>query len=85
MSTFKSFEPKKFTKSIRYNQELRYKYHLNNKQIKFNSELCENCGYPQGEHFFIILSYCPSKVQILDNSIYNIKYLKPVKHNETTN
>lgn len=71
MTHFKSFDPKKYTKSIKYNQELRYEIKLLNKDIKNKSELCSNCGYPLGEHLRLYRTCTTVGIP---------KYLKPVKH-----
>ncbi len=70
MNKFKSFESKKYSKSVKYNKCLTIG--LSGSTKKMLKKLCINCGYPFGEHF-VDSNKCPIKKEVK-------KYLKPVKH-----
>ena len=67
---FKSFTPKKYSRSKRYRQWLVSK----NISIRKCLELCANCGYPWGQHHGSMT--CPQGKEHLHP---DVKFLKPIK------
>lgn len=65
MSTFKSFDPPKFSKHSNYKPGGRY--YLEGNHLSERTEYCANCEYTRGGHSGINDDVCPTEQQIANN------------------
>lgn len=76
MTSFKSFNPKKYSNHSRYKEGGNY---YDSAQLSIIKELCANCGYSSGMHWGNSKDACPTREL---NKLHYPKErsIKPVKH-----
>ena len=75
MTSFKSFNPKKYSKHSRYKSGGGY-YH--SRQLNIIMELCANCGYSNGMHWGNDRDACPT-AELNKQHYPKERVVKPVK------
>lgn len=75
MTSFKSFNPKKYSKHSRYKAGGGY-YHSS--QLSNLKELCANCGYSNGMHWGNGIDACPNP-ELNKQHYPKERVVKPVK------